>query len=363
MGQASLIIVAGFIFAFAYMNYSLTHTSTAIVNNYSSVLERTNAQNATSSALHYYIKKLADDQTLARSEPYTLALDFNGDQSSTDVTITKLTAAKPDTFKLTGKTHWGQSHADPDGVYHRDTVVSWVYVTPINFDLPPLTAAIRTFDSVATFSFAGSPTKVHGQDTDTTGILKVGGQTLPAFTVTNTDDSIRLVNSISKSGIITGLGNPPIRVGTPAQQFDVYQYVDLVTSMANQTLSETMITGSTADLGTVTNPKITVLAPPGTSPEVKISGNVTGAGVLIVKADLWVSGTINFKGLVLVVGSRTIQFESTGTPQIFGALMIAGKLLDFVSKGNGDIYYSTQGLQIIKDRLNSGRMNTIAWWE
>jgi hypothetical protein len=363
MGRASLIIVAGFIVAFAYMNFSLTQTSTSIVNNYSTVLERTNAQNATSSALHYYLKKLADDQTIARSTPYTLTFDFNGDQSTTDVTITKLTTVKPDTFLVRGITPWGLSHAGSDGVIHRDTVVAWVFAAPIKFDLPPVSSAVRTFDSVATFSFAGNPTKVHGQDTDTTGVPKSGGQTLPAFTVTNNPDSVRLANAISHPDVITGLGNPPIRVATPGQAFDVYAYVDLLTTMANQTLTQTMITGSTADLGTVTNPKITVLAPPGANPEVKISGNVTGAGVLVVKADLWVSGTINFKGLVLVVGTRTIQFESTGTPQIFGAMMIAGKLLDFVSKGNGDIYYSSQALQIIKDKLNSGRVNTLAWWE
>ena len=368
MGRASLIIVAGFIFAFAYMNYSLTNTSTAIVNNYSSAFERTAAQNATNSAIHFYIQKLADNtEDLPRTAPYTLTLNHNGDQSSTDVTITKLTTVKPDTFKLTGKTMWGPEHTGPDGVTHRDTITSWAIVSPIKFELPPFTAAVRTFDSVATFDFAGMPTKVHGQDTDTTGVAKVGGSALPAFTVTNAEDSLRLLSSITKAGVITGLGEPPVRVETPTQVFDIYAYVDLVTSMAHQTLVQTSITGSTADLGTVSNPRITVLAPPistpGVNPEVKISGNITGAGVLVVKADLWVSGTINFKGLVLVVGTRTIQFESTGTPQIFGAMMIAGKLLDFVSKGNGDIYYSTQALQLIKNRLNSGRMSTIAWWE
>ncbi len=359
MGRASLIIVAGFIMAFGFMNYSMTNTGTSIVNNYTQSYQRTEAQNANFSGIQYYIKRLGDDQTtIPRTDPYALSMNINDDNVQTNVRVQKLTAVKPDTFKVTGTTHYG-----PD----QDSVTAWAYVTPIELEFPPIYGAVRTFDSVATFDFAGSPTKVHGQDTDTTGLPSESGITLPAFNASNAADSARLAAAISKPGIISGAGNPPISVAKEDQSFDVFKYVDQLTAMANQTLTETSITGSTANLGTVTEPRITVLAPPqstpGDNPQVKISGSISGAGVLIVKADLWVSGTFDFKGLVLVVGNRTIEFEATGTPRIFGAMMVAGKLLDFVSKGNGDIYYSSQALKIIKDRMGTGQMKTICWWE
>ncbi len=365
MGRASLIIVGGFIVAFAYMNYSLVNTSTSISNNIETSYMRVEAQNASNTGLQYYIKKLADDQTIARPEPYALSMNLNGDPVETDVTIQKLTSVKPDTFRLTGRTYYGVEHPDGDGNLHRDSIQCWATVSPIEFEFPPIYGAVRTFDSVATFDFAGSPTKVHGQDTDTTGLPSSSGQILPAFNAANVADSAALVAAITKPGIITGAGNPPISVSKPSEAFDMYGYVDKLIAMSNQTLTATALTG--ADLGTVTSPKITVLSPitanPDDPPTVKISGNTSGAGVLIVKADLWVSGTFDFKGLVLVVGNRTIEFEATGTPRIFGAMMVAGKLLDFVSKGNGDIYYSSQALKLIKEKINSGQMKTIAWWE
>lgn len=369
MGRASLIIISGFIVAFGFMNYSLTKTGTSVVDNYATAFERMGAVNASNSALQEILYKVANKIIVPTATPtnYPVTVNLDGNPLTANVSVAKINTVGSDTDRFYVETLWGKMHTNGTEAEHQDTLKSWVIAAPIKMELPTITSSVRTFDSVATFDFAGSPTKVHGQDTDTNGVVVAGGTTLPAFTVTNVADSVTLRAAISKPGIITGLGDPPIQVAKPGQEVDIDKVVSELSSMANQTITVTSVTGSTADLGTVTNPKITVFSPPRTSPtvnpEVRISGNVTGAGVLIVNADLWVSGTINFKGLVLVIGSRTITFEATGTPQIFGALMVSGKLLDFVSKGNGDIYYSKQALELVKNGLSSGRMSTIAWWE
>lgn len=360
-------MVAGFIFAFAFMNYTLTSTSTAIVSNYSTVIERTAAQNASNSATHYYLKKLVYDKTIAQAQPYVFAVKLNGTTTATSVQIQKVSTTSPDTFRVSTQTAWGLLRVAKNGKTYQDTLKSYVSVTINELKLPPILAAVRTMDSAATFNLSGSPTKVHGEDTDTSGYTAAGGKTLPAFTVTTGSDSSRLKAAATKTGILTGAGNPPFATEKQGQQYDINQYVSQISAIANQTLTSTTVTGST-NLGTLTNPQITVLAPPqpsnpNTNPSVTISGNVSGAGILIVKADLKGSGNFTFKGLVIIIGNQQMTFSSTGTTKIYGALIVSGKATTYSSKGSGDIYYSSQALSIVKNKLSNGKIINLAWWE
>jgi hypothetical protein len=360
-------MVAGFILAFSYMNYSLTTTSTAIVSNYSTVIERTAAQNATNSAIHYFLKKLAYDKKMARPKPYLLDVKLDQTTTTTSVQILKVSTSTPDTFVLCVQSAWGLPRTAKDGTAYKDTLKSYVTVTSSELAFPPITAAIRIFDQTASFNFSGSPTKVHGEDADTSGYTILGGQNIPAFMVSTTADSTRLKTALTKTGVISGAGNPSYVTEKPTQQFDINQYVSQISALAGQTLTTTTIKAST-DLGTLSNPKITVLAPPppanqSQNASVSISGNVTGAGILIVKADLKGSGNFTFKGLVIIIGSQQITFSSTGNTKIYGALLMSGNTAAYSSKGSGDIFYSSQALKIVKDKLSNGRILNIAWWE
>ena len=77
--------------------------------------------------------------------------------------------------------------------------------------------------------------------------------------------------------------------------------------------------------GTRTSPQLRCiegLAGPGDS--VNLGGGVTGAGILVVRnADLIVSGSLQWEGLIVVTGSN-VSFKVTGgeSKEIYGSLMV-----------------------------------------
>ena len=88
MGRASLIIVAGFIFAFSFMNLSLNKTGSNIVENYSREYERLNAQNAVNSVLNYYIYEFANFKKTAPGIYHEYTVKLNSESITPTVNIT-----------------------------------------------------------------------------------------------------------------------------------------------------------------------------------------------------------------------------------------------------------------------------------
>ena len=81
-------------------------------------------------------------------------------------------------------------------------------------------------------------------------------------------------------------------------------------------------------IGTTAYPQITQLAGSG---ETVVTGNLSGAGILIVDRDLRVQGSMYFRGLVIVRGATSVP-SAAGSLTIFGALL--GRDLD-VAPGSG----------------------------
>lgn len=112
-----------------------------------------------------------------------------------------------------------------------------------------------------------------------------------------------------------------------------------------------------------------------TQAPVKITGNVIGYGILVVKGKLEVSGTLNFIGLVIPFNREfsdstvfdtpdSSTFSSTGTINIVGSVLMDGSPgSDFILNGTANIYYSSDAL---KDAQQIGKLQyykIVSWYE
>jgi hypothetical protein len=104
------------------------------------------------------------------------------------------------------------------------------------------------------------------------------------------------------------------------------------------------------NLGTRDNPKISVL-----EAGCALGGGIFGAGILVVKGDAKITGNFRFDGLVIVLqeGNEDIEFFSSGTPNIYGSVIVAGEGdIDVNISGTVDIYYSSKAIQNINKMKN-----------
>jgi Flp pilus assembly pilin Flp len=141
--------------------------------------------------------------------------------------------------------------------------------------------------------------------------------------------------------ITSGLSPSKKRLSDPVWMYDfVFTQVPL---MADNTITNGRV--GTANLGTAANPKVTFV-----NGDLDATGGITGAGLLVVTGELQMGGSIQFDGLVLVIG--TGSFWAHGMNRgIHGGLVVANLMLvngvptfgrsqttlDFDIRGNSDI--------------------------
>jgi hypothetical protein len=119
--------------------------------------------------------------------------------------------------------------------------------------------------------------------------------------------------------------------------------------------------------GTPASPQITCfdgLGVPGLM-GVELTGNVKGAGILIVKhADLLTKGNFDFNGLVIVTGNK-VGFGMWGGGEVHGSVVINETSTDGSSykelwlKGNSEIKLSKSALALARNLIPSLTMSSI----
>jgi len=123
--------------------------------------------------------------------------------------------------------------------------------------------------------------------------------------------------------------------------------------------------------GTVASPQVTRL----TDPNVKLNGNATGAGILIVDGALIINGTLDFIGWIIVRGDTVINSTSDPNNETFnlGDATIRGALwtghLKVEVGGSAIIDYSDAAMTLA-DRTGASQvhnvprpMTVISWQE
>ena len=168
-------------------------------------------------------------------------------------------------------------------------------------------------------------------------------------------------------------GDPSLQDGTQAIRDDpnpdatnlfdatyVNNFIDGISAVADTIIPDG--TNHSDDMGDDDNPEITFC--PG---DCRINGSSSGAGMLIVQGRLELTGTLDFRGLILVVGDG--EYEQSGNVDILGGVFVAETIdnLDgtwsygepkITISGNGDLYYQNSGIRLAYGRIP---MKQLGW--
>ncbi|HUW56433.1 MAG TPA: hypothetical protein VMZ92_07335, partial [Planctomycetota bacterium] len=112
----------------------------------------------------------------------------------------------------------------------------------------------------------------------------------------------------------------------------------------------------TGNLGTTTTPEVVVVrGEPGE--KLILSGNLTGAGLLVIDCEVEFKGTFNYAGLIVITsrGEATVSLEMMGTPLVMGGILAANPADNGASaldlRGTADVFFSRQGLAYAQQAL------------
>jgi Tfp pilus assembly protein PilX len=97
--------------------------------------------------------------------------------------------------------------------------------------------------------------------------------------------------------------------------------VQNITSVANNNLTGPINSLSASQLGSASNPQITVV-----NGDLTVSGNNTGYGILVVTGTLTFSGDTGWRGIVLVIGQGNLLESGGGNNEFDGAVLVAKTL-------------------------------------
>jgi hypothetical protein len=118
------------------------------------------------------------------------------------------------------------------------------------------------------------------------------------------------------------VGNISSNLPTTEQSVSSLQaLVQNVSSVANNTLTGPVNNLNAAQLGSASNPQITVV-----NGDLTLSGNNTGYGILVVTGTLTFSGNNGWRGIVLVIGQGNLQESGGGNNEFDGAVLVAKTL-------------------------------------
>jgi Tfp pilus assembly protein PilX len=126
------------------------------------------------------------------------------------------------------------------------------------------------------------------------------------------------------------------------------------------TLSGGNFTGN-IELGTVADPKITYY---GGDTTIKGTGNASGAGILIVNGSLTLQGSLDFTGLIIVLGSTQIT-TVTGNATVYGAIWTTDLSLEV--GGSAAVRYSSPALALansipgLTQNILPQKVQVLAW--
>jgi Tfp pilus assembly protein PilX len=237
-------------------------------------------------------------------------------------------------------------------------------------------AAITMRGNEAHSEFEGNSFLIDGRDYDhLTGNLVTSASELLGISVPTTalEAAVEGALSSQQKDNVQGLGGTS---SDPSVGVDISLPSSTITALANALcplaqsytpiLVDTVISGNQT-YGTRTSPQITCfdgLGVPGLM-GVDQRGNVSGAGILIVKhADLLTRGNFHFEGLVIVTGNK-VGFGMWGSGDVYGSVIINETSTDGSSykelwlKGNSEIKRSQSALSLATGLIPLSTMSGI----
>jgi len=211
-------------------------------------------------------------------------------------------------------------------------------------------------------TFNGNSFLVDGDDKNYDDGSPGPGAPIPGIstrTDANTQEAIHSLNN-NQSQDVHGLGysaGPPVvpsvktspsapsvaQVDNVVQQFLEHASPgNLVTSSDSTINDSSQLAGWTNGNTGEPTPKISHFTG---SVAFKGSGNISGAGIMIVDGDLTITGTLDFKGLVIVRGKTKVgESDIQGNARLWGSLWTDD--INLVVAGNAFVQYSTKALAL-----------------
>ena len=186
-----------------------------------------------------------------------------------------------------------------------------------------------------------------------------GGDETPGIYTANAADLDGVRTSGENQNVF---GTPEIQIGGGNHTGQSWQ--DLANGlipMADLAFDKDGTISGSQTLGTRDMPKITVI-----EGKAKLSGTVHGAGILIVKDEVKFEGNFYFEGLIIILNNNgadsdaELCFKKAGRKNLFGAIIVAGNSdSELEIGGNTQIFYSSQALANVKDKINTTKI--LSW--
>jgi hypothetical protein len=215
--------------------------------------------------------------------------------------------------------------------------------------MPPIDATIYLRDPASVLDISGNSFMVTGHDTNLDGTpgpeRPVLGVTMVApGTAHQTLSGLSLTQQLN----ITGAGGTPSSRNTRTV-FDLEALAELFRTRATTVLSGGHYSSLT-DYGDAAADDWRIIHCAG---DLRVAGNLSGAGILCVDGDLDFRGNVSFAGIVLVTGK--VSFSGGGPARMIrGALLTdggaGGDMLE--SRGGVDFQYSSQAIAAATRRLS-----------
>lgn len=349
MGKASLIIVLGTMVLVSFLILKLSNNSNENVSTTANMFDQTQARLIANTGVEIYLEKLYWDHSLVNKVSSWQNL-FGG-------TYRVGIAGTLPNVRVT-------SLANFQGVSH--TSVADAFLTPITFPNPPGGIYIST-NSVVSASEIGDM-NVSGLDHDQFGVVKGSGK--PAVWgvgVDNETDRDNILKNLKKPSNIEGLldtltgntGYPSVGVtGLGIDWAKIYQFL---ANAADQTFINDIPKGT--DLGTMADPKITLINADASLTKTIVVNGSTGCGIMVVNGDIKFAGNFDYQGIILCYKNSDITFSSTGTNQVVGGIIIAGKTVTFKLSGTMNVKHSQEVIDNVRSRLKSNGFKILSWYE
>ena len=349
MGKSSLIIVLGTMLLVSFLILKLSTNSNENVSTTVNMFDQTQARLIANTGVEVYLEKLYEDQSLVGKVSSDQSL-FGG----------KYRVGITGTLPYVRVT----SRATFQGIIH--TSIADAYLMPITFPNPPGGIYIST-NSVVQADELGDM-NVSGLDHDQYGVVKGSGK--PAVWgvgVDNESDRDNILKNLKKPSNIEGLldsltgatGYPSVGVtGLGVDWAKIYQFLS---NAADQTFIDDIPKGT--DLGSYASPKITLInADASLNNSIMVNGN-SGCGILVANGNIKFTGNFNYQGIILCYKNSDLTFQSAGTNQVVGGIIIAGKTVDFSLNGTMNVKHSQDVIDNVRSRLKSNGFKILSWYE
>jgi len=237
------------------------------------------------------------------------------------------------------------------GTYRGNAREVVVWLGRVSF-LPALNAAATVASPTTDLRLSGTP-QINGNNTALSGAA--GDPTLSKYGVSIMTPGTAANLSSKLTGAertqVVGIGGTPSLGTTPA--FDTDALVATARNAANLVLTNN--TYGSYRFGSGASGQGYVAYRNG---DLRLTGNTTGAGVLVVTGDLTLAGNFRFDGVVIVLGSLN---AGAGTADVYGAMILGPHAPELRVTGTFRLHYSDQAIQLA-NKL-AGLYSTFNGWQ